>query len=68
MRENLSRRAWFVVLKSLLGARRQGHDSIEANDLVTGIIAEDQDPHSMELNEQHPSVKRAREMKPRRSR
>jgi len=64
MRENLSRRAWFVVLKSLLAARRQGHDSIEANDLVTGIIVEDQDPHSLELDEQHPSVKRAREMNP----
>ena len=64
MRENLSRRAWFVVLKSLLAAGRQGHDSIEANDLVTGIIAEDQDLHSRELDEQHFSVKRTRETKP----
>jgi len=53
-----------VCYKAFLAADSQGHGSIEADDLVTGIIAEDHDPHSLELNEQHSAVKEVRGKSP----
>jgi Clp amino terminal domain, pathogenicity island component len=62
--ETFSRRAKRLLLEALLKAQERGADSIHLDDLVAGLIAEDQDPHSLELNEQHPAVKSAREMEP----
>jgi Clp amino terminal domain, pathogenicity island component len=62
--ETLSRRAGRVVLEARLKAGSRGADSIGADDLVVALITEDQDPNSLELNEQHPNVKRYREKEP----
>lgn len=61
MRGTLSRRAKRLLLESLLKAQERGADSIHLDDLVAGLITEDQDAYSLELNEQHPSVREARE-------
>ncbi len=63
--ETLSRRAGRVVLEARLKAGLRGADSIGANDLVIALITEDRDPNSLELNEQHPVVKRYPEQEPR---
>jgi Clp amino terminal domain, pathogenicity island component len=58
----LSRRAKRVILEARLKAGARGADSIDVNDLIAALIVEDQDPNSLELNEQHPDVKRILEM------
>lgn len=57
-------RARRVVAESLFAARGRGLDSIDPNALIIGLLLEDQDPESFELNEQHPRVKEARTMQP----
>ena len=61
----LSRRAKRLLLEALLSARERGADSIDVNDLAVALITEDQNPDSLELNEQHPDVKRFLEKEPR---
>jgi len=64
MRETFSRRTKRLLLEALRKARERGTDSIHLDDLIAGLITEDQDPDSLELNEQHPAVKSAREREP----
>lgn len=61
MEGTFSRRAKRLLLEALLKARERGADSIHLDDLIAGLIKEDQDPRSLELNEQHPRVREARE-------
>lgn len=63
--ETLSRRAKRLLLEALLTAKERGADSIDVNDLVVALITEDQNPDSLELNVQHPAVKRFLEREPR---
>jgi ATP-dependent Clp protease ATP-binding subunit ClpA len=62
MLDNLSRRALRVVMEARLEAGKRGANSIDVNSLVIGLITEDQNPTSMNLNEQDARVKRVREM------
>jgi ATP-dependent Clp protease ATP-binding subunit ClpA len=56
--KKLSRRAGRVVLEARRTAGSRGADSIGVNDLVIALITEEQDPNSLELDEEHPDVKR----------
>ncbi len=66
MFENLSLRATRVVIETVREAQQRGADSIHLGDLVAELVSEDQDPDSLDLNEQDPHVKRflEREAKP----
>jgi hypothetical protein len=59
--EALSRRATKVILEARRKAGERGADSIDVNDLIVALILEDQDPNSLELNEQHPTIKSFRD-------
>jgi len=52
MFETFSRRAKRLLLEALIKARERGADSIHLDDLVAGLIAEDQNPNSLKLNDQ----------------
>lgn len=66
MFEKLSLRATRVVIETVQEAQQRGADSIHLGDLVAELVTEDQDPDSLDLNEQDPHVKRflERETKP----
>jgi ATP-dependent Clp protease ATP-binding subunit ClpA len=64
MFENFSLRAKKVVIVTRLEAGQRGADSIDVNDLVAGLITEDQDMTSLDLNEQDPHVKEFLEKEP----
>jgi protein-disulfide isomerase len=65
MRHNFSRRAAFVVMEARRESGKRGASVVDLNSLIAGLIVEDQDQNSMNLNEQDPDVKRSREMEPR---
>ena len=65
MLENFSKRVGRAIFQARLEAGQRGAASIDVNSLVIGLIIEDQDPKSLELNDQHPDVKRLRQMEPR---
>lgn len=58
MLENFSRRATKVVIEARLDAGKRGADSMDVNSLVAALIVEDQDPKSLDLNEEDPAVKK----------
>jgi ATP-dependent Clp protease ATP-binding subunit ClpA len=58
MLENFSRRARKVVIEARLDAGKRGADSMDVNSLVAALIVEDQDPKSLDLNEEDPAVKK----------
>ena len=62
--EAFSRRAMKAILVARLEAGKRGADSITLDDLVIGLITEDQDPTSMELNYESPIVKEFLEREP----
>jgi Clp amino terminal domain, pathogenicity island component len=64
MFQNLSMRATKVVIETVKEAQLRGADSIHLDDLVAELITEDQDPDSLDLNEQDPHVKRFMEHEP----
>jgi hypothetical protein len=57
MFETFSRRAIKVVIEACREAGQRGEDSVGVNDLFFGLITEDQDPTSLELNDRDPHVK-----------
>jgi hypothetical protein len=61
MLENFSRRARKVVIEARLDAAKRGADSMDVNSLVAALIVEDQDPKSLDLNEEDLAVKKLRE-------
>jgi hypothetical protein len=56
--ENLSLRATKVVIETIREAQERGADSIHLGDLVAELVTEDQDPDSLDLNEEDLQVKR----------
>jgi ATP-dependent Clp protease ATP-binding subunit ClpA len=64
MFETFSERARRVIFVARLEAGQRGAGFIGVNDLVIGLIAEDQDPNSKDLNEQDPKVKKTMESLP----
>ncbi len=64
MRQNFSRRAAVAVMEARRESGKRGADVVGLNSLIAGLIAEDQDQNSMDLNERDPDVKRYREMEP----
>ncbi len=64
MLKSLSRRLGRVVLEARREAGKRGANSIDVNSLVAGLIIEDQEPNSMDVDEQDPAVRKYREMEP----
>jgi ATP-dependent Clp protease ATP-binding subunit ClpA len=64
MPETFSRRAMKAILVARLEAGQRGAEYITLDDLVVGLITEDQDPTSMELNYESPNVKEFLERQP----
>jgi ATP-dependent Clp protease ATP-binding subunit ClpA len=57
MFESFSTRARRAIFAARVDAGNRGADYMDANSLVIGLINEDQDPRSLDLNEEDPAVK-----------
>jgi hypothetical protein len=64
MVNNLSRRALRALMEARSDAGKRGANSVDVNSLVIGLITEDQDSKSMELNERDPAVTTVLGMQP----
>jgi ATP-dependent Clp protease ATP-binding subunit ClpA len=60
----LSLRATKLLIEARHAAGARGAEFVDANDLILAAVLEDQDPNSLDLNEQHPEVKKFAEMQP----
>jgi len=60
----LSLRATKLLIEARREAGARGAESLDANDLILAAVLEDQNLNSLDLNEQHPDVKKYAEMQP----